>query len=235
MSMLSGCPLLPSGSAAPPSDDAAPKTVAGNPTTDALRSKAAISHSIDKEAVTMPDASGAEPIRGPAIPAIALRKQILDLIGGLRSLQDLERPRIESVLQVKLMEDQERREGFRYDGRTTEGWNYGLSVSRLYGPSAPPVIGVGLDHGVEPWTDQTPTYCTIDFETLAKELVALGYEKDSKRSTLGGKPSWGFGKGVRDTKAGFAITVYLYYLGEEYPAGQACVSSVRISGGTLSE
>lgn len=231
--LLLGCAQPSSSTTAPaPSPDTTPTTAIGMPAAAARHGRADLPADKDD---AMPGASGPEPIRGTAIPAATLRKQILDLVGGLRSLQDLERPGVETSLQVKLVEDRGLRDGYRYDGRTTEGWNYGVSVSRVYGAASPPSIVIGLDDGVEPWTDQKPTYCTLDFESLAKDLVALGYERDQKRSILGDKPSWGFGKDVSEEKAGFGILVYLYYVDGDYPVGRACVRGVDIGGATLRE
>ena len=88
---------------------------------------------------------------------------------------------------------------------------------------------------MEPWTDQKPTYCTMDFEDLANDIVALGYERAATRSTFGNKPSWGFGRNVPANRTGFSIGVYLYYLDEGTGSERACASWFRISGGPRDE
>ncbi len=183
----------------------------------------------------MPDASGVESVRGPAIPATVLRKRILDLIGSLRSQDDLERVHVASLLQAELQKVPEISERYLYEGRTAEGWEYGVSVARLHGANDPFTARIGFDNGVEPWTDQKPTYCTIDFEAYAQEILALGYQRAPKRSTLGGKPSWAFSRDVPETNFVFIVSLSLYYLGDGYPTGQACVTAVKISGGPLNE
>lgn len=229
--VLSGCPLSSSSSATGP---ATPEATAGAPVTEASPTTSS-PRSIDKEVTPMPDASGVEPVRGPAIPATVLRKQILDLIGSVRSLDDLERRHVASILEAELRKVPEIPERYLYEGRTTEGWEYGISVARLHGVNDPFTVRIGFDNGVEPWTDQTPTYCTMDFEAFAQEIVALGYKRELKRSTFGGKPSWEFSRDVPGRSFLFVVSVPLYYLGDGYPTGQACVNAVKISGGPLNE
>ena len=168
--------------------------------------------------------------RGPAIPADVLRKQVLALLGSIQSLQDLERQHVEAIFNASATKEPKMRDGYRYEGKTTEGWNYGFSVSRLGPLSDPPDILIGFDHGVEPWTDQKPTYCTLDFEELARDIVALGYERGATLSTYGGKPSWGFGRRVPTTRTGFGVSVYLYYLNEGTESERTCVKGIDIGG-----
>ena len=229
--VLGGCPLSSSPSA---TDAATPEATTGAPATEASPT-ASSPHSTNKEVTPMPDASGVEPVRGPAIPAAVLRKQILDLIGSLRSVDDLERPHVASILQAELQKLPEIPERYLYEGRTVEGWEYGVSVARLHGVNDSFTTRIGFDNNVEPWTDQKPTYCTMDFEAFAQEIVALGYQREPKRSTLGGKPSWAFTRDAPGRDLVFVVSLSLYYLGQGYPAGQACVNAVKISGGPLNE
>lgn len=229
--VLSGCPL-----SSPPSatDAATPEATTGAPATEESPTASSL-HSTDKEVAPMSDASGVKPIRGPAIPATILRKQILDLIGSLRSVDDLERPHVASLLQVELQKAPGIPERYLYEGHAVEGWEYGVSVARLHGANDSFTTRIGFDNSVEPWTDQRPSYCTMDFEAFAKEIVALGYQREPKRSTLGGKPSWAFTRDAPGRDLVFVVSLSLYYLGEGYPAGQACVNAVKISGGSLNE
>lgn len=171
--------------------------------------------------------------RGPAIPAATLRKQVLALLDSLQSLEDLEREHVEAIFRVHLTKEPEVRDGYEYFGQTTEGWTYYINVIRLHALSDPPKIMIALNNGVEPWTDQKPTYCTLDFEELAKDIVGLGYERAARRMAFGGKPSWGFGKDIPSRNAGLGIGVYLYYLNEGTESERACVKEFHLSGDVL--
>nr|WP_298129360.1 hypothetical protein [uncultured Pseudoxanthomonas sp.] len=169
--------------------------------------------------------------RGPPIPSATLRKQVLALLDSLRTLEDMEHPHLESIFRVHMVKNPRVRDGHEYFGITTEGWTYRVSATRLDASSDPPTITIAFNNGVEPWTDQKPTYCTMDFEELANDIVALGYERAATRSTLGNKPSWGFGRDVPKNRTGFGVGIYLYYLDEGTEAERACASWLRISGG----
>ena len=169
--------------------------------------------------------------RGPPIPSATLRKQVLALLDSLQTLEDMEHPHLGSIFRVHMVKNPRVRDGHEYFGITTEGWTYRISVTRLDASSDPPTITIALDNGVEPWTDEKPTYCTMDFEELANDIVALGYERAATRSTFGNKPSWGFGRDVPENRTGFGVGVYLYYLDEGTEAERACASWLRISGG----
>lgn len=179
------------------------------------------------------DAAKAEIKRGRAISAAELRKQVLMLLENLRTLDDMEHERVAAIFNVPLTKDPERRDGYEYFGRTTEGWNYRIAVMRLGRLSEPPTITIGLNNGVKPWTDQKPTYCTLDFEALAGDIVALGYERDAKRVFSGAKPLWGFGRDVRAQRTAFGVGVYLYYLDEDTESERACVREVQIGGDVM--
>ena len=61
-----------------------------------------------------------EPVRGPAIPAAQLRRQILDLIGSFQTLQDLERAHVEAIIRMPMTKIDGMRDGYYYTGMTTE-------------------------------------------------------------------------------------------------------------------
>ena len=134
-----------------------------------------------------------------------------------------------------LTKDPGMEDGYQYFGITQEGWNYRLAVDRLHGMKAPPTILLYLNNGVEPWTDQKPTYCTLDFESIAKELVALGYEQGQRPRRLGGKITWGFGKGIPEKNTGIGIGIRIYELNDKDGLSQACVRVFDISGDLIHE
>lgn len=177
------------------------------------------------------DENAPEPVRGTAIPAAQLRRQILMLLGSFQKLEDLWRENVERSMQIELTKRLTMENGYQYFGATTEGWGYRIGVSRLGRMDEPPTILIGLDHGVEPWTDQQPTYCTLAFEPLAKELVAMGYEQGQRARYAGGDWMWGFGRESSEGKAGFGVGVSVYEL--KLPGGtkQACIKGFNIGGG----
>ena len=216
------------------------------PASTSISQPAAVEIQIDPAPVVVqtPAAAGAtaavaseqaEPVRGPPIPAAQLRKQILDLIGSFQTLQDLERAHVETIMGTTLVKDPEMEDGYQYFGITSEGWNYRLAVDRLHGMKAPPTILLYLNNGVKSWTDQKPTYCTLDFEELAKELVALGYERGARLRQTAGKPSWAFNKELPARNSGFGVDVYIYTLEDGSESGVSCVRSFRIGGDPLHE
>ncbi len=184
---------------------------------------------------TMVASEQADPVRGPPIPAAQLRKQILDLIGSFQTLQDLERAHVESIMRMSMTRIDGMRDGYYYTATTTEGWLYRTEVARLGPLSEPPTIIISLSNGVEPWTDQKPTYCTLDFEEIAKALVALGYERGARLRQTAGKPSWAFYKELPATNLGFGVDVYIYRLEDGSKSGLSCVRSFRIDGDPLHE
>lgn len=174
-----------------------------------------------------------EPVRGPAIPAAQLRQQILALLGSLQSLEDLERGNVERTFDIRAKRASDMREGYEYDGITSEGWSYGILNAKLGRLDEPSTIIIGLHHGVEPWTDQQPTYCTLEFEPLAKELVAMGYEQGTRAHNRGGDMTWGFGRDSATEKVGFGVGVIVYTLDSDSGKSRTCVGGLRIGGGPL--
>lgn len=173
--------------------------------------------------------------RGPPIPSATLRKQVLALLESLQVVENLEYPHVESIFNVRMVKNPRVRDGYEYSGITTEGWTYRIEVIRLYGLSDPPTITVVLSNGIEPWTNQKPTYCTMDFEDFAKDIVFLGYERGATRSISGNKPSWGFGRHIAANRTGFSMNAYLYYLDEGNESEHACVRWFDIDGGPRHE
>ncbi|MBX3710484.1 MAG: hypothetical protein KF800_00760 [Lysobacter sp.] len=178
-------------------------------------------------------AAAPEHERGPAIPAAQLRRQILALLGSFQALEDLERGNVERRMQVALVKRPSMDDGYQYFGATTEGWGYRIGVSRLGRMEQPPTILIDLDEGVEPFSDQQPTYCTLEFESLAKELVAMGYESDSRAYPSGRSTAWGFGRRFPERKAGFGIEVLIFDVVLEGGGKSTCIEGFRIGGGEV--
>lgn len=84
-----------------------------------------------KEAPAMSEPATAEPERGPAIPAAELRKRLLCLVREFPIIERSGAGACGTALQVPLSKDPEMRMGFGYDGKTVEGWEYGVSVAKL--------------------------------------------------------------------------------------------------------
>jgi hypothetical protein len=176
-----------------------------------------------------------EPERGPPIPAAQLRQRILALLGSLHALKDLERKNVERIMRIGLVKRPTMEDGYQYFGTTTEGWGYRVGVSRLGRMEEPPTILIDIDEGVEPWTDQQPTYCTLEFEPLAKELVAMGYEQGARAYNRGGNMTWGFGRNSGSEKVGFGVGVIVYNVQQGGGPPLSCVKGFDIGGGPVDE
>lgn len=176
-------------------------------------------------------AAAPEHERGPAIPAAQLRRQILSLLASFQTLEDLERGNVERAFGVQLQRNLKMTEGYDYEAETKEGWNYSVSVDKLYGLDRPSTILIGLDHGVEPFTDQEPTYCTLEFESLAKELVAMGYERADEPYRFRGDKTWWFKRPTHPQGTSVAIGFGLYST-KNNQTDDICILSVRVGGNT---
>lgn len=186
-----------------------------------------------KEVPAMSEPVSAEPEQGPAIPVAELRKRIVDLLGSFQALKDLERGNVEKMLQVPLRLDPQTPERHGYEGLTSEGWRFGVSVDQFGGPKESSTISIGMDYDFDYDNRRPQTYCTLEFEPLAKELVAMGYERDTAISRLAGKPSWGFGRDSKANNAGFGIRIYIYELEGIDGTKKTCIKSFNIGGGTI--
>ena len=178
------------------------------------------------------DAKASEPVRGPAIPAAQLRRQILALLGSFERLEDLERDNVESAFGVRIPKNPEAGDGYYfYTAETIEGWTYWIDISRLYGKDLPSTTVLYLDDGAESEADP-PTHCTLEFEPLAKELVAMGYERGQRARYAGGDWVWGFGRESTERKAGFGVGVSIYELKLPNGTKQVCIKGFDIGGGS---
>lgn len=187
-----------------------------------------------KDVDAMSEPAVAAPERGPAIPAAELSKRLLALFGSFRSLKDLERGHVEDIMQSPLTRRSGMEDGYQYFGMTTEGWNYRIAVERLERIDEPPTIDIYLNNGVDPDANQQPTYCTLEFEPLAKELVAMGYARSEKMFRLKGKQWWGFHRKNPQTNADIGAMVYVYRI-PEGDGDHYCISSMNIDGDSLNE
>ncbi len=179
------------------------------------------------------DGQDAEPERGIPIPAAELRRRILALVGSFESLENLEREHVQKMLQLPLTRAADIKEGYDGKGATAEGWIFTVTVAKLGRREDPSTILVGFDNGVEPWTDQEPTYCTLAFEPLAKGMVAMGYERDKRAYSQGGDMTWGFGIDSKTDNAGFGINISIYELEIAGGNKQVCIKGFNIGGGSL--
>jgi hypothetical protein len=171
-----------------------------------------------------------EPVRGPAIPAAQLRRQILSLAGSFQKLEDLEHGNVERAFGVRMNIDPEASSGYIYLAETTEGWIYWIDTSRLYGKDKPSTTYIYLDNGAESEADP-PAHCTLEFEPLAKELVAMGYERGRRARFAGGNWVWGFGRESIKDNTGFGIGVSVFDLTHSDGRKQVCIKGLRIGGG----
>ncbi len=175
------------------------------------------------------DEKATEPVRGPAIPAAQLRRQILALAESFKRLEDLERANVEKTLQVRLQRDPEMTEGYGYDGRTTEGWQYGILVAELNRLDEPPTISIGLDYDFDYDKGRSPSYCTLEFESLSNEMVAMGYTRTERMLRLKGTQWWGFRRENMDSRAAIGTMVYVYRISDNENSAY-CIKSISFGG-----
>ncbi len=185
------------------------------------------------ESAAPDDPNAPEPARGPAIPAAQLRRQILALLGSFQTLKDLERENVERAFGVRMKIDPEAEDGYTYLANTTEGWLYRIDISHFSPKGSPATVEIFLSNGVDysdDSTNQQPTYCTLEFELLAKELVAMGYERADGPLRFKGEVSWDFDRDVQPEGAKVAFGIYLYSLRDGNSRERTCIKSFRIQG-----
>lgn len=176
------------------------------------------------------DEKAPEPARGPAIPAAQLRRQILALLGSFQSLKDLERDNVEHAFGIRMRKTPDTGEGFyQYAADTTDDWGYWIDISRLYGKDVPSTTVIYLDDGVESEADM-PTHCTLEFEPLAKELVAMGYERGQRPRYVSSDRVWGFGRESAEGMARFGVGVSVYDVTLPDGTKQTCIKGFDIGG-----
>jgi hypothetical protein len=162
----------------------------------------------------------------PPITAAELRKNILELIVSLHSREDTNQANVEKIMNVKLTEDEGSGGRFSMRGDVQEGWGYWYYVRRLDNQDASRVE-FRLYHNEELANDALPKTCTLVFEGLAKEIVAMGYERGQR--PIGNE--WGFGKDIPANNFGIGIGIKIYRLED----GNECVESIYIGSGVLHE
>jgi hypothetical protein len=191
-------------------------------------------------AATEPTASNTrvdepEPEYGAPIPAAELRKRILTLAKSFQSLEHLEHQHVENTLMLPLKRSADYREGYEYAGKTAEGWQYSVSVAKLGPLKDPSTIKIGMDYGFDYDNDRPPLYCTLEFEPLAKELVAMGYEQAGGPYRSKGDSTWWFRKPTEPKSTSVAIGVGLYALAGDGVQPRTCIQSLRIGGNKADE
>ncbi len=181
------------------------------------------------------DEDAPKPVRVPAIPAAQLRRQILALAGSFQRLEDLERENIEHAFGVRIPKNSNAKEGFYfYKAETTDGWIYWVDISRLYGKEKPSTTYIYLDNGAEAEADP-PVHCTLEFEPLAKKLVAMGYEQADGPYRFRSDSTWWFKKPSQPKGASVTIGIGLYSLSVDGAQQRTCIQSFRIGGNVADE
>ena len=120
-------------------------------------------------------------------------------------------------------------EGYEYDGITSEGWQYGISTAKLGRLDEPSSIIVGMDYGFDYDNNLPPNYCTLAFEPLAKELVAMGYAQDNEIAKFKGDVWWNFRKKLSQSDGTAFVMAYLYRMPDD-ESDRFCIKAFEISG-----
>jgi hypothetical protein len=173
------------------------------------------------------------PTNKPPISAAKLRKDILALIASLQSREDTNQVSVEKVMDVTLTEDEGSGGRFSMRGDVDEGWGYWYYVRKLEKEPGS-TIEFRLFHNEQVADDALPKTCTLDFETLAKDLVGLGYKRGSEGTSFFsyGNKRAGFSKDFPQTKIGFGVGLYVYRADNGTENGRLCVETIRITNGT---
>jgi hypothetical protein len=184
-------------------------------------------NSSNKDMTSMIDLDN--PPRGPAIPAAELKQQILSLVASLASREDTNQTNVEKYLKVKMHVDPEWDRNRMYWGKTIEGWSYWFSVTSVRNEPAS-TIEFHLFHGEDSPEDSLLKVCTLEFEPLAKELIALGYKRGSEGTAFFsyGNKRAGFSKGFPENNIGFGVGLYVYRADNGTEDGNLCVTTIRI-------
>jgi hypothetical protein len=175
------------------------------------------------------------PSRGEAIPAAELKKKILSLIGSLQSREDMSRGHVEKIMGVSLLPHPRSENIFRYFGKVNEGWEYSVAVLHIYGDDVAPSIGIGLVHKEETIDDALPKACTIDAETIVKEIDSMGFQRSDELIIMDGKMWWGFRKNIPARNAKLGVEVHVYRAENSTENRRLCVKQIDIGADPIHE
>jgi hypothetical protein len=173
----------------------------------------------------------ADHLSSQPVSAEAIRQQVLDLLGGLTSPETLRSEALARRLSVALRVDPgwDRRRTF--EGQAAEGWPYSIAVTT---PDPAGFSDVDVSFGD---TDATAggsnaKPCTIEFEALSKDIVAIGFTRTPNRIQMKGKTWWGYQKRIPEQKLVIGAMVYVYPTDDR---GQECVNWISIGGEAIDE
>jgi hypothetical protein len=223
---LSACAQLDSAEQGQHAEDVRrPATSAVSPATE---NSAYADNPVAKETPRMPNTEeSALPARGAAIPAAELRTRILKLIGSLQTAADANAQHAEALLGARLEPYPGSSSMLLYPGQVTEGWNYDVVVVPSGDKSASQIdVRLSLK---DTRKSAAPKTCPYDFESLADDIVALGYERTARSFVFAGRESWGFNKDISANNIGFGIGLYVFRVEDSSQAGyRNCIESIEI-------
>lgn len=165
------------------------------------------------------------PSPDPPISAAELRKRILAMVDDLRSSKQLNRSYVEKMMRIEMREDPEDPGDYIYDGSVSEGWDFYIDISKIFGPDEPPELRVLLLLPEKTKRGTLAKICTYEYEEFAKEIEAVGYTRSSHRlARLGGKTAMGFGRNDSE----YGLTVYVYSAENGSEEGRYCIQSILL-------
>ncbi len=223
---LSACAQLDSSEQGQHAEDA--RQSATSAVSSATENLAYADNTIAKGTPRMPTIEeSALPPRGAAISAAELRTRILKLIGSLQTAEDANAQHVEALLGARLEPYPESSSMLLYSGQATEGWNYDVVVVPS-GDESASQIDIRLSQE-DTSKSAAPITCTYDFESLADDIVALGYERTARSFVFAGRESWGFNKNIPARNIGFGIGLYVYRVEDGSKTGyRNCIESIEI-------
>ena len=172
-----------------------------------------------------------DPASAEPVSAAAIRQQVLDVLGGLTSTEALRSNALSRRLGVPLQVDPEWDRRRMFNGQTTEGWPYSIAVTTA-DPAGLSDIDLSFGDADAPHDESKATPCTIAFEELSKDIIALGFTRTPDRIRMKGKTWWGFQKRIPEQKLVVGAMVYVYPVDN---GNQECVNWISIGGEAIDE
>jgi hypothetical protein len=174
------------------------------------------------------------PSTTPPITAAELRKKILTLIASLQSREDTNQANVEKIMNVALTEDDGSGGRFSMRGDVQEGWGYWYYVRKL-DDEPDSMIKFHLYHNQDLVDDILPKTCTLDNESMAQAISALGFKRSDKLYRMKGRMWSGFWKEMPQQSIILNVTMDVYRAENGTHDGALCVKEIGIGTDPIHE
>ena len=164
-----------------------------------------------------------------------LRRRLLRLIDSLQSREAVSVANVERIMGIKLPPDPNYSKGHAGVAHLNENreksWGFSAVVEWIYGYDSPPRIEIALfpDGPKNPKLARSQV-CSFETASLAKEIVALGYDQ-GRLPRRPGIRGLAFNKEFREQGIWVSAGMYSYVVGDEDDSSTwvECVESIDIS------